>query len=297
MRRSYGPLQVQPISSTLIATNVLMFTYQVVNTVQWIAMRYPQHWPRQALAVLWDALLGSTSPGPLTRDFFYTTVWAQRQPHRYLTAGFLHGGIIHLLLNMESLRRLPTWLETGLGGGVYLTTFLASVVAGNVGHTFLAADGITANAACLGASGGICGLYGLLFVSLSRMGSQRAASQVLWGMGRVILYGLLLTNVSNASHIAGFGAGIAMGLLLAPTYRKSYSARRKNSLEVDVHSRDYRTAMGFGMEPSTRGGLVPLSLVWLSAAVCVLVMPRLRSAPQLVLRGLLKPGSLTSFWL
>lgn len=235
--------------------------------------------------------MGSTSTGPLTRDFFYTTALGRAQPHRFLTAGFLHGSILHLLLNMDALRRLPGWLETGLGSGLFLTAFVVSVVAGNVGHSYLFPD---VGGACLGASGGICGLYGLLYVALVKMGNDRAAWQLLRGMGRVVLYGLLIfSNVSNGAHVAGFASGVAVGILLAPGYRKSYGARRKWSLEVERWNRDYRVAMGFGVEPSKRRGMIPLALVWIGALACMLAKPKFRNAPRLILKGLVKPGSLT----
>lgn len=284
----------QPARNSLVAVNVLFYSYQVINTIQWIIQKYPAYWPRQAFPIIFDALMGSTSTGPLTRDFIYTSALARIQPHRYLTAGFLHGGILHLVLNMDALRRIPNWVETGLGSGLFLTTFLVSVVAGNLGHTYISPDGMAGNVACLGASGGICGLYGLMYVALVKMGNDRASSQVIRGMGRTLLYGLLISKISNAAHIAGFLSGIASGILLAPSYSKSYSARRKWSLEVDMHPRDYRVAMGFGVEPSRRGK-IPLALIWLGALVYCIINPRLRVAPQLILKGLLKPGSLASF--
>jgi len=273
----------------LIAVNVLMFLYQTVSTVNAIRLRFPSHWPHQAVPIALDALWGSSVPGPLEMDFAHSSRLSRRQPHRFLTSGFLHGGILHMVLNMDALRRLPNWLETGLGAPMYLTTYLVSIIAGNLGHSIsLSSSGD--KSLCLGSSGGICGLYGLMYVSLVKMGNDQAATRVMRGMAFLFLYGVLIPDVSNAAHVGGFIGGILMALLFGPSYEKSYSLRKKWSLDVDVSPRDYRLAMGFGTKP-TSTGLVPLPLLWLAVLVALVSLPQFRTMPGLVLRGLVRPGS------
>lgn len=190
---------------------------------------------------------------------------------------------------MDLLRKLPNWLETGLGKRVYLTTYLATIITGNIGHTLMNL-GHMERVLCVGASGGLCGLCGLLYASLARMGNGRAAMDVLMRMFLVFVYGFLSPNVSNAAHIGGFLGGVAIGILFGPSYRQSYAARRKNSLEADPFSRDYRLAMGFGNAPG--GGLLPLELLWMAAGVALVLIPSLRTAPLYIVRGLLDPASI-----
>lgn len=277
-----------PVRNTLVVLNLLAFVYQSISSVRSICTQYPTAWPSQAIPIVWDTITGSSRPGPMTMDFVHSKFLSFRQPHRFLTAGFLHGNIFHLLINMDALRRMPSWLEAGLGAPVYLTTYLAAIVAGNVAHSATALNGTL----CLGASGGICGLYGLLYVCLVRMGNAAAAFRVLKGMAILFLVGAIMTNVSNAGHAGGLAAGIVLGLLTGPNYRKSYALRRKNSIEFDEYSRDYRTAMGFDKVPSTRG-LLPVSLVWFAIFVALTTQAKFRSMPRLLLQGLLHPGSLT----
>lgn len=273
----------------LMALHIAAYLYQVVTTLAWLAQQYPEHWPQQSARMTADVLLGNSRAGPWTRDFWFRSSLAAGQPHRYLTAGVLHGSLLHLVVNMDALRRVPDWVETGLGSAVFATTYVLAVVAGNIGHAFWS-DGTP----CVGASGGICGLYGLLYVALVQMGNSRAASQVLRGMGRILLAGFLLSNISNASHVAGFLGGLTVGLLVGPTYQRSYAARRKWSLEVDRHSRAYRTAMGFGVEPAA--GRLPLWVLWTTLLLYALYNPTWRAAPQLMVRGLWRPGSLSFGW-
>ena len=144
---------------------------------------------------------------------------------------------------------------------------------------------------CLGASGGICGLHGLLYVCLARMGNQAAAWRVAKGMGILLLVGAVLPNVSNAGHAGGLAMGLLLGLVSGPSYRKSYALRRKNSLQVDAYSRDYRTVMGFDKVPTERG-LLPVSILWAATLVALSTHAKFRSMPLLMLRSLRFPGSL-----
>lgn len=281
-----------PVRTSLITINFLFFVYQTVNTVRFIIMRHPDWWPSDAMFIISDTLLGYTNvKGSLTTDFVHSSYLSKFQPHRFLTSGFLHGDIIHLLCNLDALRRLPSWLETGLGAHLYLTTFLLSIVTGNIGHNMIVVNKLD-RVFCLGASGGICGLYGLMWVALIKMGRSQSAWQVIKGMLVLFLYGLAFNSVSNAAHVGGFVGGVVMGMLCAPNYRKSYTQRRKWSLEVDPWPRDYRTVMGFGIAPSQHGYL-RVSYIWVAVALAIAMEPKFRAIPISILRGMLRPGSLS----
>jgi membrane associated rhomboid family serine protease len=278
-----------PARNVLVILNIIVFSYQVTNSVNFVRRKHPAYWPNEALLIIWDGLIGASIMGPFTMDFVHSEFLSRRQPYRYLTAGFLHGSLIHLLVNMDSLLRTAAWLETGLGWSLFVTTFLVGIISGNVWHVLSSLD----NSSCLGASGGICGLYGLMFVSLIKMGNTQLGWRVLKSMGVLLLYGLVFTNVSNAAHIGGFLGGIAMGLLCCPSYRKSYTMTRKNSLQVDLADREYRLAMGFGKVPSKRG-LIPVSLIWIAALFALASNPLYRRIPMQVYHGIVRPGSLSN---
>jgi membrane associated rhomboid family serine protease len=281
-----------PGRTALIAINLFMFVYQTVNTVHFIARRNPGYWPRYALSIILDTLLGSTNVrGPLTTDFVHISYLSNRQPHRFLTAGFLHGDIIHLLLNLDAMRRLPSWLEAGLGTTLFVTTFLVAIVTGNIGHSIVMAP-TAPRTLCLGASGGICGLYGLMYVALTKMGQSRGALSILQNMALLFLFGFFIEAISNAGHIGGFIGGIIMGILCVPRYQKDYQMRRKNSLQADNSPAAYRQVMGFGIAPSKRGFL-PVQAIWIATVLLLVVEPRFQAIPANIVRGLLNPGSLS----
>jgi Rhomboid family len=125
------------------------------------------------------------------------------------------------------------------------------------------------------------------------MGNTQLGWRVAKSMALLLLFGFIFANVSNAAHIGGFLGGISMGLVCCPSYRKSYSLTRKNSLEVDLADREYRLAMGFGKVPSKRG-LIPVSLIWISAFIALASNPLYRSIPMQIYQGILRPGSLSN---
>ena len=70
-----------------------------------------------------------------------------------------------------------------------------------------ATDASRQSSVCIGASGGICGLYGLMLSSLMKMGNSDAAYYVLKQMVWLLAFGWLVPNVSNAGHVGGFIGG------------------------------------------------------------------------------------------
>jgi len=246
----------------------------------------------------------ASSWGPLTTDFIHQRTLSRQQPHRYLTSGFLHGGLLHLIMNTAYLSRLPSWLETGLGAPLYISAFLVSIVSGNAAHSglssignkFMGNNNMGARMFTLGASGGICGLKGLQYVALKRMNNGNASNKVLREMLGVLVYGMLTPGVSTIGHVGGFFGGILVGLLFGPGYRSSYAWSRKFSVNVDnpsVVPPAYRQVIGFGKEHIRRGWL-PLWSLWLGIAVIgPLAWSPLRAVPACILRAILQPGKLS----
>lgn len=276
-----------PVRDALIVSNIAMYVYQVVNTLRYLIVKYPTYWP--SWSMLSDTILESgAAVSPLTRAFMFSSYLGKRQPHRYLSSGFLHGGLLHLACNLYTLQQMPTWLETGLGRLLFVTTYMVGIVAGNFVHARYAMDEFLG---CLGASGGIMALAGLTFMALAKMGNKPASSKILKNVGALFVLGAVIPSVSNASHIGGFLSGCVMGLVFSPGYRKSYSLRRKNSYDTDTAPRGFRQVMGFGVVPKDRPP-IPLAVLWAVFAFYASTDPKLQGMPQIVWKGLTRPGSL-----
>jgi membrane associated rhomboid family serine protease len=276
-----------PVRDVIIFSNVMMYCYQAATTLRYLVHTYPSFWPS------WDLFSDScidagSVMGPLTRSFMFSAYLGKKEPHRYITSGFLHGGIIHLACNLYALQKMPKWLEIDLGWPLFLTTYLTGIVVGNYFHARYIMDEFLGS---LGASGGILALSGLSFIALAKMNNKPATLQVLKNTAFLILLGILIPDLSNASHIGGFISGSLMGLFFSPGYRKSYSLRRKNSNSFDTASKEFRQVMGFGIVPNDKPPL-PVGALWAFFLVYAFNDRRFRLMPKLIWRGLTLRGNI-----
>ncbi len=125
---------------------------------------------------------------------------------RLLTSGFLHGGFVHLLLNMFALYFLGRELEPALGRERFLALYFTSLLAGSAGAVLLT----DVDRQTVGASGAVFGLMGAAFILMRRRGIDPMQS----GIGPLILFNLAFTflvpGISIGGHLGGLlGGGIA----------------------------------------------------------------------------------------
>jgi len=139
-----------------------------------------------------------------------------------LSAGWLHGGLLHIGFNMLWARDLAPAVARLYGAGRMLLIwtaasivgFLASSTAGVMlqgGPRFLSGAGFT-----VGASASIFGLLGALICYGQRTG-QGAMSRMIWGW--VIaggIFGLLIPGIDNWAHLGGLAAGWGVARWLDP---------------------------------------------------------------------------------
>lgn len=241
--------------------------------------------------------IAAHSMGPYFLDFAHQPYpLSSYQKHRYLSSGFLHGSILHLGMNLRALLSIPLWLENGVGKGIYLSAYLVSIVTGNIAQTLYTIgdlSGRSSSSLCIGASGGICGLYGLMLSSLLKMGNADASYYVLKHMAWLLLFGYFVPNVSNAAHVGGFVGGVLVGYLFGPGYERSYSLNRADGFARDKADPEFRQMMGPGIYPSMERAIFPLKYLWMCVGLAIIARPELRLIPIALFRGILEPGSLS----
>ena len=282
--------------NSLIALQIILYAYQVLTTILMVRRKFPTYWPEHAIEMVVDSIWGSAVVnGPLTNTFGFSAAFAKATvPYRYITSGFFHSGLLHLAINLFVMaKQQPAWLATGLGGPLYATTFLGSIVAGNMAHVLNTPDRLFDVNLLLGSSAGISGLFGLMFVCLTRIASVNptnggaSSGQLFRGMAIMIALGSWMDNTSVAMSVGGFVGGILIGILCGPKYEKDYAMRRKNSAGYDPANRDYRSIMGFGIMPTNKG-ILSLQLVYSVLVAAMLSIPKYRQIPLAILRGLWK---------
>jgi len=131
---------------------------------------------------------------------------------RLVTAGFLHGGLLHILMNSWVLFDLGAQVEEIYGAPRMVVLYLVSTIAGFGLSTLLSAS------ISVGASAGIFGLIGAMIALGVRHRAHPAGSAIRGLYVRWAIYGLLLGflpgfHIDNAAHIGGLAAGFAVAYL------------------------------------------------------------------------------------
>jgi len=149
--------------------------------------------------------------------------------YRVLTAAFLHGDALHLLLNGVALYMAGAALETLIGRAWFLALFLI----GAVGGSLLSLAINPATMVSVGASGAIMGLLAAAYVCSFRYPPGAGRTQIQMSLLQVLIPSLIPIAVSRtgqqidfAAHIGGALTGVAAGWLLLKTWSEASPAPR-----------------------------------------------------------------------
>lgn len=141
---------------------------------------------------------------------------------RFVTAAFLHIGILHFLVNGICLWQFGRLLERLYGATHFAFLYLASGVGGTLTSFFLN-EFVSPRTVSAGASGAIFGVAGAMLVAGLRYADQIPESiQKAFGTGILpfiafnLYYGLTRGGIDNYAHIGGVLTGAACGLVLHP---------------------------------------------------------------------------------
>jgi rhomboid protease GluP len=132
---------------------------------------------------------------------------------RLLTSMFLHGGIMHLFLNISGLVIAAIFVEPLLGRKNYFILYILSGLCGSLASIWWYPNTIS-----VGASGAIFGLYGaILGLLLTNAFPEGGKKGILMMIGIYVGINLLwgLTGgIDNAAHIGGLLSGALIGIIL-----------------------------------------------------------------------------------
>jgi membrane associated rhomboid family serine protease len=138
------------------------------------------------------------------------TCIAAGQWWRLITPVLVHGGVLHIGMNMLVLYFYGPNVEKAFGTARFVLMYLACAF---VGSAFSFALG--PNRPSVGASGAIFGIVGVLLVFLYNRRRSQFVAQYLRGiLGFLILnlvLGFVIPNVDVLAHLGGLLAGVALG--------------------------------------------------------------------------------------
>lgn len=194
--RSQPPVNLPRAVGYLIAVNAAVYVLQVAMPWRWT------NWIVTHLGFVPARYVGSPAGWDL---------WAFISP---ITHQFLHGGGVHILVNMVMLAAFGSGVARTLGSRRMLAMYLIAGVAGALAH-WIAYPADTAPV--VGASGAISGLFGMVLRLLARHPHGGGLTRI-WPVALIWIGIAALTGIGGmpgtegarvawAAHIGGFAVG------------------------------------------------------------------------------------------
>jgi rhomboid protease GluP len=135
-----------------------------------------------------------------------------------LSAGWLHGSILHIFMNMMWVRNLGPATADLYGGPRMVIIYTAGSAGGFLLSSLLGLYAIPKFGApyTVGASAPIFGLLGALMYYGRRSGSSLVHAEAKGYAVAFFVFGLIFPGVDNAAHLGGFIGGYLAGMWMDP---------------------------------------------------------------------------------
>lgn len=147
---------------------------------------------------------------------------------RLLSATFLHGGLMHLAMNMIGLISAGVAVERIYGHRLFLLVYVGSGLFGSALSLHFSAQ----SAVSVGASGAVFGVTGALLVAIYQHREtlpKAFGKQTISSLGIFIVYALMQgfarQGIDNAAHVGGLLGGCVLALLLPERFDPAHFAR------------------------------------------------------------------------
>ena len=151
---------------------------------------------------------------------------AEGEWYRLVSSAFLHSGVLHIAFNMFALYVIGQLLEPALGTPRFLAVYFASLLAGSLGVML-----IDPNAATVGASGAVFGIFGATMVIARGRGMNEIANQLGFLLVINLIFTFAVPNISIGGHLGGLAGGVLCAAIVVAGER-GYLGRRHQPAEL-----------------------------------------------------------------
>lgn len=156
--------------------------------------------------------------------------------YRFITCAFLHGSIVHLLLNLVTLNAFGKELETIFGRFRFLLIFFISAWGASL-TSFIFSPYLA-----IGASGAVFGIIGSLtmffYKQKDKLVNSDAKFKSMYTLaGLNLIFGFLIPNIDYLAHIGGLITGGAISYFISPDYiidTTSLKIKEKNKQAFEI---------------------------------------------------------------
>lgn len=133
------------------------------------------------------------------------------QYYRLVTCTFLHGGLMHIALNMYALYAIGPLIERTYGKSKFLLIyFVSGIMSSFFSYKF-------SSKVSIGASGAIFGLLGaalVLSIKMRRVIGEDFRRNIISVILVNIIIGVSISNIDNFGHLGGLVGGILVSMLI-----------------------------------------------------------------------------------
>jgi rhomboid protease GluP len=192
-------------SVIILTTNIAIYLLMVV-----VSVHLSQGSAGQALGQVWQGFNGQILAlfGAKYAPFIYQGQW-----WRLVTAGFLHGGLLHIAMNMWVMFELVAEVEQFYGSSRLVIIYVFSSIAGFVLSLLWAPTSLS-----IGASAACFGLIGCM-MALGLRRDHPLAQAIRSYYRRWAIYGLIFSfmpfmHIDIAAHVGGLVGGFVAGYVL-----------------------------------------------------------------------------------
>lgn len=165
--------------------------------------------------------------------------------YRLITSGFLHIGVIHLLLNIYSLYIVGSQVEYFYGKVKYIIIYLFSLIMGSLFTVALS----SVNTVSAGASGAIFGLLGsILYFGIKYRGyiGNSLVNQIVPVAVLNLIIGFTTPGIGNAAHIGGLIGGYLISMAVGIGIdKKEQRSSRINGIIISAILTIFMIYIGF----------------------------------------------------
>lgn len=165
--------------------------------------------------------------------------------YRLITSGFLHIGVIHLLLNIYSLYIVGSQVEYFYGKVKYIIIYLFSLIMGSLFTVALS----SVNTVSAGASGAIFGLLGsILYFGIKYRGyiGNSLVNQIVPVVVLNLIIGFTTPGIGNAAHIGGLIGGYLISMAVGIGIdKKEQRSSRINGIIISAILTIFMIYIGF----------------------------------------------------
>ena len=191
-----GTLKEFPATTILTGINLLVFTLMVLSSGSF--------WEFGGRTLY--NFGGNFGPATLTGDYW-----------RLVTAGFVHGGLLHIGFNMWCLWSLGQLSERLFGSWITFSVYMLTGVSGS-----LLSVAVHPGVLEVGASGAVFGIAGAILsgikfgnVAVSSFQKKQIMSSMIFFVIFNLAFGAAMPGIDNWCHLGGLVSGLIFGVPLA----------------------------------------------------------------------------------